>query len=315
MEKMPTPYGSSPPSYGDPKKQGQGQQSFPQQDQNGRFEYVNKGPIYHDFWATVLFLVHFLVFIILSGVGLNELANPSPKNSTSSNVTTYRTGNSTEEKVELPANFIGLTVLAFFIGIAIAAVLCAGYVWLMRKYPKQLMVFTFWFGIGLSVITGLIFFIFLRPAGIILGILMLAIAGIQVLVYNCWKSRIPLSALILETTVRVFDEYPASYSMTFISMAICFVYSIWWSASTTGVSQNTAIMSTVGNVALVYLVFSLYWTQQVVENALNVTIAGTLGSWYFLKGTSAMPANPTWGAAKRAYTTSFGPIAYGSLIM
>ena len=28
-----------------------------------------------------------------------------------------------------------------------------------------------------------------------------------------------------------------------------------------------------------------------------------------------MPANPTLGAAKRAFTSSFGPIAFGSLIV
>jgi uncharacterized membrane protein len=63
-----------------------------------------------------------------------------------------------------------------------------------------------------------------------------------------------------------------------------------------------------------FMVFSLYWTDQILQNTLHVTIAGTVGMWYFMKP-EEMPPNPTIGAAKRAISTSFGSVAYASLII
>jgi hypothetical protein len=50
---------------------------------------------------------------------------------------------------------------------------------------------------------------------------------------------------------------------------------------------------------------------QVVKNALNVVVAGSVASWWFNTGSS----NVVGGALKRAFTTSFGSICMGSLIV
>jgi hypothetical protein len=46
-----------------------------------------------------------------------------------------------------------------------------------------------------------------------------------------------------------------------------------------------------------------------------VTVSGVAASYFFLEGTSMMPSSPTVSSAKRALTTSFGSICYGSLIV
>lgn len=54
-----------------------------------RFAYVSK-PIYHDLWATILFLIHFVVYIVLSGIGIQHLSvnGFTPSNSTTNGTTT-----------------------------------------------------------------------------------------------------------------------------------------------------------------------------------------------------------------------------------
>jgi hypothetical protein len=115
-----------PPSY-DQKPPQQHNQSH-----HDRFEYVKTGPKYQDFWATLLFIAHFVVFIVLSGIGISYMSNMPPANTTSS--TTISNGNTTADPLVLtaPPNFVGDLAGAFVVASLVAAGLCALYVWLMR---------------------------------------------------------------------------------------------------------------------------------------------------------------------------------------
>jgi hypothetical protein len=82
--------------------------------------------------------------------------------------------------------------------------------------------------------------------------------------------------------------------------------------------------------AIIYLIFSYNWTAMIIKNTAHVTNSGLFGifllcnlfvaSFYFqgvmTDGKIQIPhKNPTLTSAKRALTTSFGSIAYGSLIL
>eukprot|EP01127_Copromyxa_protea_P015844 TRINITY_DN4620_c0_g1_i2.p1 TRINITY_DN4620_c0_g1~~TRINITY_DN4620_c0_g1_i2.p1 ORF type:complete len:784 (-),score=92.92 TRINITY_DN4620_c0_g1_i2:28-2352(-) len=60
------------------------------------------------------------------------------------------------------------------------------------------------------------------------------------------------------------------------------------------------------------LVFSFFWTMEVSKNLLAVTIAGTIGTWYFYHG--FQPFFPSLRALLRASVFSFGSICFGSAI-
>lgn len=78
--------------------------------------------------------------------------------------------------------------------------------------------------------------------------------------------------------------------------------------STSGGSGQASLI-----VIAIFLVFSFYWTSQVLQNVLLCTEAGIFGSWYFAIDMSVK--HPAWGAFKRATTYSFGSICFGSLIV
>ncbi len=68
-----------------------------------------------------------------------------------------------------------------------------------------------------------------------------------------------------------------------------------------------------GGMLFLYLV-SLYWTAQVISNIVHVTTAGVVATWYFLHPQST-PSSAVCGSFKRATTTSFGSICFGSFLV
>jgi len=52
---------------------------------------------------------------------------------------------------------------------------------------------------------------------------------------------------------------------------------------------------------------------QLIKAVLHATVAGTVGSWYFLSPN--VPRNPTARALRRALSTSFGSLCLGSLVV
>jgi len=67
---------------------------------------------------------------------------------------------------------------------------------------------------------------------------------------------------------------------------------------------------------VIFLLFSFYWTWQVIQTWVHVTTSGVFATYYFLEGTpEGVPSSPTLKSAKRASTTSFGSICFGSLIV
>ncbi|KAI9332641.1 plasma-membrane choline transporter-domain-containing protein [Pilaira anomala] len=111
-------------------------------------------------------------------------------------------------------------------------------------------------------------------------------AAIVFLIFAClyaacffwWRSRIPFATIIG-------------------------IYQAWYSSA----SNNSKL-----NCAMVFLVFSFYWTSQVITYVTHVTLAGIFATVYFLNDGIQ---HPVWGSAKRALTTSFGSICFGALVI
>ncbi|CAG8761932.1 24744_t:CDS:2 [Cetraspora pellucida] len=69
-------------------------------------------------------------------------------------------------------------------------------------------------------------------------------------------------------------------------------------------------------VIVIFLLFTYYWVSQVIQTFIHVTTSGVFASYYFLEGTpQGVSSLPTLKSAKRAATTSFGSICFGSLLV
>eukprot|EP01087_Luapelamoeba_hula_P019341 TRINITY_DN638_c0_g2_i2.p1 TRINITY_DN638_c0_g2~~TRINITY_DN638_c0_g2_i2.p1 ORF type:complete len:323 (+),score=46.75 TRINITY_DN638_c0_g2_i2:121-1089(+) len=135
--------------------------------------------------------------------------------------------------------------------------------------------------------------------------------GLMLYLYYSWRKRIKFATKMLILAGHLTEQYPATIRFAFLAMILQFCWLALWAATVTFVNEFSPFLA---NVFTLYLVFSLYWTSQVIKNVVHVTTSGTVATWYFMSGTG-MPANPTIKSFKRATTTSLGSICFGSLII
>jgi hypothetical protein len=61
---------------------------------------------------------------------------------------------------------------------------------------------------------------------------------------------------------------------------------------------------------------SFYFTTQVIQNSVHVTVAGTVGTWWYSpEDANSCCSSAIVGSTVRTLTTSFGSVCFGSLIV
>jgi len=127
------------------------------------------------------------------------------------------------------------------------------------------------------------------------------------------RSRIPFAIELIKAVTSVIQQYPGTQV---VALGGHFAHFIW-SALLSYTLYACLDKFTGGMQAGIYfyLLFSLYWTSEVIKNVVHVTVSGVLATWYFQANAYSMPQSPTLYSLKRAVTTSFGSICLGSLIV
>ncbi|CAG8482261.1 20974_t:CDS:10 [Dentiscutata erythropus] len=144
-----------------------------------------------------------------------------------------------------------------------------------------------------------------------------------------WKPMIPFSSIMLQTITSIMNRYKAMVLAAFVGLIVYVLYTIWWIFTFIAAYQvwyPAACMQTQRTQAncqtgpftaiVIFLLFTYYWVSQVIQTFIHVTTSGVFASYYFLEGTpQGVPPSPTLNSAKRAATTSFGSICFGSLLV
>jgi uncharacterized integral membrane protein len=145
--------------------------------------------------------------------------------------------------------------------------------------------------------------------------------------FKAYKKRIPFASVVMATVSNVTVKYSGTLGSVFFGLIVQFAYLAFFCATAVACSiyfdfqgNSSGRRGTSINGILyalyVFLIFSSYWTAQVLQNVVHVTVSGVFAAYYFMSGSpQGMPANPTMGSFKRAVTTSFGSICYGSLLI
>lgn len=150
-----------------------------------------------------------------------------------------------------------------------------------------------------------------------------------------WRHRIPFATVMLEVVVGITRKYPGTVVTALGGLIFQVAYAVLFALTAAGTNylfnsggQVSCKITSSGRevctknvpatayVLFVYALFSFYWTTQVIQNVVHVTVSGVFAVYYFLFGTPQMPSgSPTLGSLKRATTTSFGSICFGSLLI
>lgn len=205
---------------------------------------------------------------------------------------------------------VGVTFLLVAVGAALAMLSLS----LMSKYPEKAIIAANVGAAALNIIAAVIAF---ATGVVVAGALLLICGALQLLWLYLVRARIPFSALLLKNATQLVQRYKAVILVNFGLVACFTAYMLFWSAMIYPY-MNRSVQTEEpspkdGGLSTLFL-FLILWTSQVVFNVMHVTACGLAATWYFV-GTNAMPPNPTSASFKRAITTSFGSICFGSMLV
>ncbi|KAF9184076.1 putative choline transporter, neither null mutation nor overexpression affects choline transport [Haplosporangium sp. Z 767] len=319
-----------PPTYGGPSSGGpihlppdythEDAPLIPKSNTEGKFTAEAR---YNDVWASLLFAANTAAFI-----GLNVYSFKSYANNLVNPYTTLEDG--TTIATNAFAVDLSLSIL-FLSSIALSCGLAFGYFVLIQRKTAFLVKFSFLFSVFVMIGLALVQ---IMSGSLFWGGLMM-ISGLLVLfLYKYWAERMPFAVLLLQTVTSVTRKYPGTLVIAFAGLFTQIAWSAFWIFS---LAVNYSVFEHKSNcrfqdgddgktklvcdnnqlyMVMIYLNFVMFWNTEVIKNVVHVTIAGVFGVYYFFEGSAAgAPASPTLGSAKRAMTTSFGSICFGSLLI
>ena len=292
--------------------------------------FVTQG--WRDKWWIVPFVAQVILVIALGITAKNP--EPEPQSQTANahgghglhiNVATPA-GNERPFGPHAQVHVVVLYAAMAAFGVAAAALA------LMKAAPRQFIVFANVVTSGLMILMALVGFGNKQYWG---GFFMLLCGAGSLLWLYCIRDRIPFSAVLLETSVTVTTRHYGTFVTAVSTVPLFVLYSWIWihaaaptlialdrdAAAKHRAAQTHDDTGRPSDGEVVYHVFATLmlllawlWTVQVVTNVSHVTTSGTVATWYFA-GADMMPPHPTVASLKRAMTTSFGSICFGSLLV
>lgn len=137
------------------------------------------------------------------------------------------------------------------------------------------------------------------------GVIFIVFGLLGAVWYYFVRNRIEFTTIMLEMATTCIKQYGASVYVAFFMQVVSIVWAVVWTVAVLGAAGANS-----GIVAFL-LILSLYWTSNVLMNVVQVIAGGVAATWYYQSQTR----NVTSASAKRALTTSFGSICYGSFIV
>jgi len=273
------------------------------QDATLKSKFISQG--YKDVWAAVVFLVQLVVTIVWGFINVGKYSEDFKGDSDSLDGSFH-----SKLAKYLPA--------AAFTSLGVVLVMLI----LIRQIPRAFIVTANVAVITIDVVVAVVGFAkHITWFAVVFTIL----AVLHAVWLYCVRRRIPLAGSLLANSTSVLMKHYGSIVVSFVSLIAVMLHLIFFSLMVVPTMQNidnknfgsshSGTRITFGEFILVCLfLLMFYWTTQVIVNVVHVTASGTVATWYFA-GPSQMPKNPSVASLKRALTTSFGSICFGSLIV
>ncbi|KAJ3035236.1 putative choline transporter, neither null mutation nor overexpression affects choline transport [Rhizophlyctis rosea] len=314
------PYGQpqygqpQPPQYGQPEPQYAPQPQYGAPVQVSSDNKFPKSSPWKDVWAAILYILTLAGFIVCAYFGIKTLPQTQNNQPTSS---PSNPNNTAGFKVPQTKDIIGI----LFASVGTGFVLSLIYFLAMQRFAGTLIKVTFILSILLNIAAALFFFA-TRQYGA--GIIWIIFAVLYAFCYWSWRSRFPFAKVMLKTVTSITGKYPATLFVGVLGLIIQSAYGALWIATLIGLFQyfeNNRTSNGPRYVTVVFMIFQFYWTCQVITNTVHVITSGVFATYYFMGTLNAdgsvtvAQKNPTAASSKRALTTSFGSICFGSLII
>jgi hypothetical protein len=240
-----------------------------------------------DYWAAFLFVTHFWavtgICIYLGVKGIRK-TNHNEAIQAHNTVQHFLFDNSLNSSLapspaikRPPAGTYSIWDWAPQLATAAGSALVFASIWqtLMRLFPKTMIYICLVTG---SVATGLLGIILLSTGNVkgLVGLVFLVAALFQALFVQLVRNRIPFAAIVLSKVLLVTARYPGLYFVSYCAVFLAACWTAIWMFGATG-----AVSLPYGGYYVALLLISLAWSIEVLRNIVNVTVAGTVGTFYF----------------------------------
>jgi len=132
--------------------------------------------------------------------------------------------------------------------------------------------------------------------------------------------RIPFAAINMVTAGTAIKANLGVIIFAIFFTVLQLLWLVLWSVASMGVLSSTYVCDANNvcnaNYGYLFLMFlSLFFTQQVLQACVHVTVAGTVGTWWVAPDESGFCSRGICNSFIRTVTTSFGSICFGSLLV
>ncbi|KAF9972161.1 putative choline transporter, neither null mutation nor overexpression affects choline transport [Actinomortierella ambigua] len=266
---------------------------------------------YNDVWASILFGLNLATFGGLNVYSFRAYASN----------TFYGAAQGEASFVDHSLSVLILSSIFVSFGLAF------GYFVLIQRQTMLLVKTSFILSIVLLFGFGIVL---LMGGSLFFGALNILGGVLVVFFYKLWADRMRMAVLLLQTVSSVTRRYPGTLAVAISGLFMQIVWSALWIFS---LAVNYSVFQKISNchtnedgkavcesfelpLVMTYLAFVMYWNSEVIKNVVHTTICGVFAAYYFLEGSAqGMPSSPTLASAKRALTTSFGSVCFGSLLI
>ncbi|KAI9316911.1 plasma-membrane choline transporter-domain-containing protein [Dichotomocladium elegans] len=293
-------YMPAPPTYNNHHTASPASQQEPYDER--REHAIKPAGGWRDIWATILWLLNLGAFIGVSVIALRTYSqNESSTGGGVPSQTQY-------SGIVFDTSSLKIFGLSGVVGFGLSFL----YLVLINAFPRIMIIGTFlgsilvYFGVTIYYFTQHYYSA---------AIVFLIFSVLYLLAFWWWRSRIPFATVLLETVCSITRRHPSTLVLGIMALILQAAFSVWFMLVVIGAYQTWYSITSNNariNLVMVFLVFSFYWTSQVISYVTHVTLAGIYATVYFLNDTVRHPA---LSSMRRATTTSFGSICFGSLLI
>jgi len=205
---------------------------------------------------------------------------------------------------------------------AFSIVLSGAMLFVLMSIPGLLIKVSLFASIGLSGFAAVLGFYF---GSIYYGVIMALFFFLTCCYAYCVWNRIPFASANLKTGCAGILKNCGVTVVSYLMVALALGWTILWIVALLGVydeivkceeDENGELVCSNPNYFYMFLLFvSYFFTHQVIQNTIHVTVAGVIGNWWFVPSESGFCSSTVTGSLFRALTTSFGSICFGSLLV
>ena len=264
---------------------------------------------FKDIWFAVLFLMNLITIILLS-----------VREATTIYVAGHMSTNEIEKDISSYSSKAEPVIVSCLVLGSIATIFGAVWLNILMNFSDFLIKGVMIVNIFMGALASLTFFL---HENLLFGIIFIICTVFSYWYFISVQHRIPFATAVLATAIKAIKaNFYGLMSTAYILLLVQVLNMIIWSVAMLGVvsyfdsyktnnedEENTKSTSTF--LAYSSMIFSLYWSIEVIKNILQVTTAGAVATWYF----QPERPSPVRGSLFRSLTTSIGSICFGSLLV